>query len=187
MVSAKVIQTWVDACMAPTPIPPADTTDPHHFPGSAQGARRSSWTMPLSISRLQNRRARRAAVTAQRGADEAATGAQAASLTPSQAPLHLVRWKSDSWRSRLQGVQRTLKTNRLALTDQVKVRKAAYGHRLQATTAQAPRQSVSTCVLATLADAEHARNCVPGLTKVYSPDFDSCRRWEEEETWRGRN
>lgn len=48
-------------------------------------------------------RAERAAVTAQRGAEGSAIGAQAASLTHSQAPLHLVRWKSYSWRRRLQG------------------------------------------------------------------------------------
>lgn len=51
-----------------------DTANPHHFPRWARGARRSAKSVPLCISRLPDRRTPRAAITAGRGADEAALG-----------------------------------------------------------------------------------------------------------------
>lgn len=88
---------------------PREITNPYPdiapFPGLAQEARRPAQPLPFYISRLQDSRARMAAVTAQTGVEEAAIGAQASSLTRSQVPLHLVRWKTDSWRRRLQGVR----------------------------------------------------------------------------------
>ena len=110
------------------------------MPCVARGARRSAERLPFSISRLQDWRERRAAVTALRGADEAATGAQAASLTRSHAPLHLVRWKSYSWRRRLQGCAQDTE-HRPARADSGS--QGATGvcpkGELQAATAQAPR------------------------------------------------
>lgn len=141
--------------MAPMALMPRDRSSISPLFHAAREPCRPAELLPFCISRLQDWRERTAAVSVQ----AAATSAQADSRTHSHAPLHLVRWKSYSWRRRLQGCAQDTE-HKPALADSRS--QGATGVRPKGTDSrQLPRRRrdwPSARVLSTRADTEHARS-----------------------------
>lgn len=172
LVSGNLIQTWGDRCLhgSPSQNMPGDTANPYHFPRPAQGARRSAKSLPLCISRLPDGRTPRAAITARRGADEAAlvrrpsaspaprphftsyVGSQAHGAVACKACAQDTEPKPASADRPSQGAKGVLRAP------------IPGGYRAGAA---AVRKHVR--ILSTQADAEHAQSCVRSLQEVPRP------------------